>query len=673
MTIAVLDADVVNKIAAGEVIMRPANAVKELLENAIDAGATLVEIVVVDGGLKQVRISDNGHGIARDDLPLLCQRFATLKLRTFSDLQTIATYGFRGEALALISHIARVLVTTRTGDDTVALKAYYVDGRLATLNFKPLDKDPDTLIKRVAGTVGTTLVVDDMFYNLPNRLKLMRLKLEELTKIVEVASRYAIHRGDTCAIRVLTKELMVPLVSSRVGLPLNDRMRQVLGLAGETLDIDVDINGENGLHQIKGLLSSPNFVSKKKVAPVIFINDRLVTCEPLKRAINAVYANMLPRGLYPFYYISLTIDPHSVDVNMHPTKSEVRFLHEDEVIQKVSDVVYLRLQEVDTARSYASQQQPLSKRSLQSMELATKKYRQDSKLVRVDASQLRITRYLDPRPSQAMASAVAASDDAMDSDPADITNNTTMGDASDPIDADNNSDNDDDTDVNLDLASIHELRQEYVGHVSRALTKAFANAAYVGMVDAEKRLVCFQYGVKLYLADLAAVLNQFIYQLCLEDFGRFGTYELNPPVALTAILNGFDNVDETIERLQHMAPMLRAYYRMGIDATAGTLTTLPLIVSGLEPAPGKLPYLLTRLALAPLADEKSYFRYVLQQLALFYLPPPTAATEVEATDNLLDLWVFPELRSRFVAPTTLHHDVIEIADLPGLYRVFERC
>lgn len=670
MAITVLDADVVNKIAAGEVIMRPANAVKELLENAIDAGATLVEIVVVDGGLKQLRISDNGHGIAREDLPLLCQRFATLKLRTFTDLQTIATYGFRGEALALISHIARVLVTTRTADDTVALKAYYTDGKLATLNFKPLDKDPETLIKRTAGTVGTTLVVDDMFYNLPNRLKLMRLKLEELTKIVEVASRYAIHRGDTCAIRVLTKELMVPLVSSRVGMPLADRMRQVLGQAGETLELEIDAEAEDGLYLIKGLLSSPNFVSKKKVAPVIFINDRLVTCEPLKRAVNAVYANLLPRGLYPFYYLSLTIDPHSVDVNMHPTKSEVRFLHEDEIIQRVSDAVYQRLQEVDTARSFASQQQPLSKRSLTSMELATKKYRQDSKLVRVDASQLRITRYLEPRPSQ-----LPTNDEEDSFNESDEDNSMEEEESSPAAETYDTSgrflDNDhiDSIDVNYDLASIHELRQEYVTHVSRALTKAFANAAYVGMVDPEKRLVCFQYGVKLYLADLAAVLNQFIYQLCLEDFGRFGIYELNPPVPLTSILAGFDDVDGVIAGLETIRPMLRAYYRMGIEN--GHLTLLPLIVSGLEPAPEKLPYLLTRLASVPLDDEKSWFDHVLRQFALFFIPPPNTATE--DADNLLDLWVFPELRRRFVAPTLLHQDVIEIADLPGLYRVFERC
>ncbi|MDN6194810.1 MAG: DNA mismatch repair endonuclease MutL, partial [Alkalibacterium sp.] len=186
-----LDTSVVNRIAAGEIIVQPANALKELLENSIDAKSTMIDILIKDGGLKLLQISDNGHGINRDDMSLLCERFTTSKLSKFEDLESIATYGFRGEALASISHIARLSVITKTRLSRLAHKAYYLNGKLTNANFKAGVSNVEP--KPIAGKDGTQIIVEDLFYNVPSRLKTLKSKNDEFSKILDVIGRYAVH------------------------------------------------------------------------------------------------------------------------------------------------------------------------------------------------------------------------------------------------------------------------------------------------------------------------------------------------------------------------------------------------------------------------------------------------------------------------------------------------
>lgn len=179
-----LDELTINRIAAGEVIHRPASAVKEMLENCIDAGARSVTISASSGGLKLLEIADDGRGIAREDLPLVCERFATSKLHTYTDLETIATFGFRGEALASISHVAHVSVTSMPEGAPCAYRATYADGKLVP-EAGGASADP----RPCARTRGTTITVQDLFYNAPARLKAMRSASEEYGRILDVRAR----------------------------------------------------------------------------------------------------------------------------------------------------------------------------------------------------------------------------------------------------------------------------------------------------------------------------------------------------------------------------------------------------------------------------------------------------------------------------------------------------
>lgn len=410
-----LDESVVNKIAAGEIIVQPANALKELLENSIDANATMIDILVRDGGLKLLQITDNGGGIAKDDLGLLCERFATSKLTKFEDLESIATYGFRGEALASISHISRLSVITKskTSESPLAFKAFYLNGRLVGPNFKGTSSDP----KPIAGKDGTQIIVEDLFYNIPSRLKSIRNKSDEYMKILDVIGKYAVH---TNGVGFSLKKFGEPnhALITRPNIPLKERIRIVYGSECANALINVDINGKEvdletndsgesyyekyGLLQVTGAITNCNFNYRKKLQSIFFINHRLVSCDPLRRVVNSIYHFFLPKGYQPFIYLSLELKPDILDVNVHPTKREVRFLNEDEIIEIVSAKVHKLLSSVDNSRTFKSQvllsnSTKREQEDYDSSSQKVKKYRQENKLVRIDSSQPKLNELLSNR------------------------------------------------------------------------------------------------------------------------------------------------------------------------------------------------------------------------------------------------------------------------------------
>ncbi|KAI0218513.1 DNA mismatch repair protein Mlh1 [Massospora cicadina] len=292
-----------NKIAAGEVIQRPGNALKELLENSLDAGATNIQVQAKEGGLKFLQIQDNGTGIQLEDLPLVCHHHLWV----------------RGEALASISHIARVSILTRTKDSKCAYRALYSSGALV-----PAKQGGPANPQPCAGNVGTTISVEDMFYNAPLRRKAFKLINEEYQRILDVMNRYAIHCSGV-AFSCRKQGANFPDLQTTSHASTVEKISQIYGrkLALELLESKA--SSQEFKFQCKGYITHSNY-NLRRIVFLLFINNRLVSSPALKRAIDGVYAPLLLKGTHPFIYLSLELPSNLVDVNVHPTKREVHSL-----------------------------------------------------------------------------------------------------------------------------------------------------------------------------------------------------------------------------------------------------------------------------------------------------------------------------------------------------------
>ncbi|CAM9309656.1 unnamed protein product [Heterosigma akashiwo] len=352
-----LHEDVVNRIAAGEVIQRPANAVKEMLENSLDAGSTSITVSCKQGGLKVLQIQDNGHGIKKEDLDIVCERFTTSKLQKFEDLRKIATFGFRGEALASITHVARVTITTKTKSSPCAYKAHYLDGHLA-----PAIPGGPSAPQPCAGVQGTTIMAEDLFHNMPTRRRAFGTGSEQYARVLDVMTKYAVHFGDrgvsfTCKKHGLpASDLHTPKGGSSLGAI---RIAYGQALARELLPLEAAHNKEREeeesfAFEIKGYVSNANY-SAKKAAFILFINDRLVECPGIRKTVEAAYVDVLPKGSRPFAYLALRMPPAHLDVNVHPTKQEVHFLHEDRLLGALLGAVEGLLRGANKSRTFYAQ------------------------------------------------------------------------------------------------------------------------------------------------------------------------------------------------------------------------------------------------------------------------------------------------------------------------------
>ncbi|XP_025158348.1 DNA mismatch repair protein Mlh1 isoform X2 [Harpegnathos saltator] len=329
-----LDEVVVNRIAAGEVIQRPANALKELIENSLDAKATNIQITVKEGGLKLLQIQDNGTGIRKEDMEIVCERFTTSKLQKFEDLNALTTFGFRGEALASISHVALLSITTKTADE----KASYLNSKL---------KAPPV---PCAGNQGTIITIENLFYNVPTRRKALSSSSEEFTKITEVVMRYAVHNQ---AVGFTLKKHGEP--SPQVRTPHNStKQNNIRILYGNPVArelLEVELNDKSYKFQMHALVTNPNYTNKRMLM-LLFINNRLVDSSSIRKMLEDLYTVYLPKKAHPWCYISLDINPQNIDVNVHPTKHEVRFLHEDAIIEKIKFALDERLTGSSASRTF---------------------------------------------------------------------------------------------------------------------------------------------------------------------------------------------------------------------------------------------------------------------------------------------------------------------------------
>ncbi|MBE5660597.1 DNA mismatch repair endonuclease MutL [Staphylococcus sp. SS21] len=311
-----LQTSLANKIAAGEVVERPSSVVKELLENAIDAGATEISIEVEESGVQSIRVVDNGSGIEAEDLGLVFHRHATSKLDQDEDLFHIRTLGFRGEALASISSVAKVTLKTCT-DNANGNEIYVENGEI--LNHKP-----------AKAKKGTDILVESLFYNTPARLKYIKSLYTELGKITDIVNRMAMSHPDIRISLVSDGKIML---STNGSGRTNEVMAEIYGMK-VARDL-VHISGDTSDYHIEGFVAKPEHSRSNKHYISIFINGRYIKNFMLNKAILEGYHTLLTIGRFPICYINIEMDPILVDVNVHPTKLEVRLSKEEQLYQLI--------------------------------------------------------------------------------------------------------------------------------------------------------------------------------------------------------------------------------------------------------------------------------------------------------------------------------------------------
>ncbi|MDH0304355.1 MULTISPECIES: DNA mismatch repair endonuclease MutL [unclassified Pseudomonas] len=300
-----------NQIAAGEVVERPASVVKELLENSLDSGARRIEVEVEQGGVKLLRVRDNGGGIAPDDLPLALARHATSKIRELEDLEGVLSLGFRGEALASISSVARLTLTSRTAEASEAWQVE-TEGRDMTPRVQP-----------AAHPVGTSVEVRDLFFNTPARRKFLKAEKTEFDHLQEVIRRLALARFD---VGFHLRHNGKTIFSLHEAIDEMARARRVGTICGpgfleQALPIDVERNGL----RLWGWVGLPTFSRSQADLQYFFVNGRAVRDKLVAHAVRQAYRDVLFNGRHPTFVLFLECDPTGVDVNVHPTKHEVRF------------------------------------------------------------------------------------------------------------------------------------------------------------------------------------------------------------------------------------------------------------------------------------------------------------------------------------------------------------
>lgn len=492
-----------------------------------------------------------------------------------------------------------------------------------------------------------------------------------------------------------------------------DRIRTVFNSAVANDLISFEVANDRWGFKSEGLISSANYSAKKSTF-LLFINHRSVESTAIRKAIDQTYATFLPKGGKPFIYLSLDIDPARVDVNVHPTKREVGFLNEEEIVEVICDEIRTRLGAVDTSRTFMTQsllgpkktttpmtpsaqvqgemsfstpllQHQDSTGSVKSTTPRTTGKPYENNLVRVDSRVRKITSMLPPTLSSSPSKGSRAEGFAEEAEYEFVDKEQTT----------------------IRLTSIKELRAAVREELHSSLSDMFSNHSFVGLVDTTKRIAAVQSGVKLFLIDYGMVGAEFFYQLGLSDFSNFGTIKFKEPLSVGDLLrigaeyerkrtpiddqelDWNEVVQVTLEQLVQSRGMLKEYFALEISED-GELLSIPLLLKGYLPCMAKLPTFLLRLGPhVNWDDEKDCFDSFLRELASFYSPEalPAVNTSTEASqgaqdeinkrrahlERAIENTIFPAFRTRLVATKSLRKAVVEVADLKGLYRVFERC
>ena len=317
--IKILPENIANKIAAGEVVQRPASVLKELIENSLDAGADSIEVFIKGAGKTLIQVVDNGIGMSEEDAISSLKRHSTSKLYTIEDLENIETFGFRGEALSSISSVAKIEMKTSTNND------------LGTI----LTFDDDTKIQTSKGKfpIGTSIAVKNLFYNTPARRNFLKSNTTELKHLIDVFNRMALSHSNVSFVLINNDDLVFDYKAGK----LEERIQQVI--ADNIIDAVIEVSEETDYLNIHGYVAKPTFLKKSKGEQYLFINERYIVSKTINHAVFSAYENLLDRGEYPFFVLFIDLDQSKVDVNVHPAKLEIKFENEKEIYSLIRSVI----------------------------------------------------------------------------------------------------------------------------------------------------------------------------------------------------------------------------------------------------------------------------------------------------------------------------------------------
>lgn len=324
----ILPEHLANKIAAGEVVQRPESVIKELLENSIDAGATAVTVTIKTAGKTFIQVIDNGKGMSEEDAVKSFYRHATSKITTYDDLENIRTLGFRGEALASIAAVAQVELRTRSEENDVGFLVHLEGGEIT--------EQSQTAHKR-----GTSITVKNLFYNTPARRNFLKSNNTEFKHIYDTVQRLAISHPGIALEFTSDDDTILALPSQE----LEDRLKSLFG--DRHFAAMIPVREETELLSVHGYIGKPDFARKSRIDQYVFLNERFIISRSINHAVFSGYEHLVEKGNFPFFLLFIELDPRKVDVNVHPSKMEVKFADEQNVYRIVSSVIRKALGQSD--------------------------------------------------------------------------------------------------------------------------------------------------------------------------------------------------------------------------------------------------------------------------------------------------------------------------------------
>lgn len=661
-------------IAAGEVVTRPVNVIKELLENSLDAGATNIRINIEQGGMKTIEIIDNGHGIALSDSELLCQRFATSKLNSAFDLENIKTFGFRGEALASITEVADLEVRSFNPIfDDHGWTATYKAG---------IPVDPPS---RKFTQKGTCLIVKNLFHNLSRRKEAMKATfVDEKKAIIDLITRYAIHHRDQVTF-TLSDGKPPDLVCSLAPIGLGPVIGLSYGLEFETNLTEITM--ENDTHyeaRIRLAFSYKRFSGTSQSSTfILFVNDRLVECDCMKKELDGLIGQYInTKQITTLLYIEIKVPPNDVDVNIHPAKATVTLVNQTEINALV--VSHLKekfdLEYRGKCITKFPTPTPVGLKLLPSPSPSTTPSQERNKDVQPSASQSTANT---SRPYELIHN----DSTQLSLDQISWTNNHNKRSASPEIIPPARERRD------IKLLSLMLLRERIVDDQASELSKMIKHSVFIGTFDHKHALI--QYDTGLYAINLKEYLMDLHYQFYIYDFGNFPPIKILPPgnkirhfikttlddyekneIHKFATLT-FKNVDDVMKQLQSHAPMYQDY--LNLSFTDEELLTIPNII------PGEVPnlvflgkFLINLINKVNYKDECDCIKNMGRVIADFYSEPPANLRDTKVFNDYQKLieekhWLAIK-NYQFISKRLLKASyTTKVSDTKLLYKVFERC